>query len=260
MSIKVVILAGGLGSRLSEETGLKPKPMVEIGGRPILWHIMKLYSHYGFREFIVCLGYKGYLIKEYFVNYFLHQSDVTIDIEHNEVQIHNTKTEPWKVTLVDTGLHTMTGGRIKRIEPYIENHTFMLTYGDGVGDIELKRLYEFHKSQGRLATLTAVKPFGRFGAIEINKINEVVSFKEKPEEGHVFVNGGFFVVEPEVLKYIQGDATSWEKEPLERLANNRELTAFQHNGFWMCMDTQRDKNELELLWSSGKAFWKVWKD
>ncbi len=259
MKPKVVILAGGLGSRLSEETVLKPKPMVEIGGRPILWHIMKLYSSYGFNDFIICLGYKGYMIKEYFSNYFLHQADLTIDIGKNALEIHKSKAEPWKITLVDTGEDTMTGGRIKRIQSYVGNKTFMLTYGDGVADVDIQKLYAYHKKNKKTVTLTAVKPSGRFGALEINNKDEVVSFKEKPSGDNRFINGGFFVLEPGIFDYIASDDTTWEKEPLENLAKEKEVASYKHYGFWMCMDTLRDKNDMENLWAKGLAPWKKWK-
>jgi len=258
--MKVVILCGGLGTRLREETEVRPKPMVEIGGKPILWHIMKIYSAFGFNEFIICLGYKGYMIKEYFSNYFLHQSDVTIDIKSNKIEVHNNVCEPWKVTLVDTGLNTMTGGRIKRIKNYIKNETFMVTYGDGVGNIDLKKLLDFHKNHGKYATLTAVQPLGRFGALEINTKDEIINFQEKPKGDKAWINGGFFVLEPQIFDYINGDETIWEREPLEKLAKNGQLAAYKHKGFWMCMDTLRDKKELEALWNSGNAPWKIWKD
>jgi len=257
--MKVVILAGGFGTRLSEETDIKPKPMIEIGGKPILWHIMKIYSAYGFNDFIICLGYKGYIIKEYFANYFLHMSDVTIDLKNNQMEIHNVKAEPWKVTLVDTGLNTMTGGRIKRIQSYILNETFMLTYGDGVGDINIKELLEFHKKHGKYATLTAVQLSGRFGALDLNE-NEVNAFKEKPKGDGSWINGGFFVLEPQIFDYIKDDDTVWEKEPLENLARNGQLMAYKQTGFWKPMDTLRDKRELEALWQSKNAPWKVWNE
>lgn len=256
--MKVVILAGGLGTRLSEETVVKPKPMVEIGGRPILWHIMKIYSSYGFNEFIICLGYKGYMIKEYFSNYFLHMSDVTFDMENNRMEIHQKHVEPWKVTLVDTGQDTMTGGRIKRIHEYVNNHTFMLTYGDGVADIDICRLLECHQKYGRLATLTAVQPPGRFGLANINEKNEVDSFVEKPVGDGNWINGGFFVLEPQIFDYINGENIIWEREPLEALALQKQLMAYKHYGFWRPMDTLRDKVLLENLWNTGKAPWKTW--
>ena len=258
--MKVVILAGGFGTRLSEETSIKPKPMVEIGEKPILWHIMKIYSHYGFNDFIICLGYKGYIIKEYFANYFLHMSDVTIDLRANRIEVHSSRSEPWRVTLVDTGLHTQTGGRIKRIQRYIGNETFMLTYGDGVADINIDRLVEFHRKHGKLATVTAVQPPGRFGALELDSDGNVIEFKEKPKGDGAWINGGFFVLESGVFDYIDGDDTIWEREPLEKLAQDGQLVAYKHKGFWKPMDTLRDKRELEALWESGNPPWKVWKD
>jgi len=257
--MKVVILAGGFGTRLSEETEIKPKPMVEIGGKPILWHIMKIYSSFGFNDFIICLGYKGYVIKEYFANYFLHMSDVTIDLKNNKIEIHNVKSEPWRVTLVDTGLNTMTGGRIKRIQQYVADETFMLTYGDGLGNININELLEFHRKHGKYATITAVQPTGRFGALKL-KGNQVLAFKEKPKGDGGWINGGFFVLEPEIFNYIEGDETVWEKEPLENLAKDGQLMAYKHKGFWKPMDTLRDKRELESLWQSGNPPWKIWDD
>ena len=257
--MKVVILAGGLGTRISEETSVRPKPMVEIGGKPILWHIMKIYSHYGFHEFIICLGFKSYIIKEYFSNYFLHMSDVTFDMRSNSMQIHQQYAEPWKVTLVETGLETMTGGRLKRVAPYIGNETFMMTYGDGVGDINIRELLEFHKKHGKHATVTSVQPSGRFGALNLDNNSNVISFQEKPKGDGSWINGGFFVLAPQVLNYIKSDETNWEKEPLESLARESQLVAFTHKGFWQPMDTLRDKNHLEELWKSDKAPWKVWK-
>lgn len=257
--MKVVILAGGFGTRLSEETDVKPKPMVEIGGRPILWHIMKIYSHYGFNDFIICLGYKGYIIKEYFANYFLHMSDVTFDMQSNAMTVHEQFAEPWKVTLVDTGQETMTGGRIKRIAPYLGNETFMLTYGDGVSDVNIPDLLAFHRKHGKWATVTATQPSGRFGALNIGADGQVASFHEKPAGDGSWINGGFFVLEPRVLDLISGDGTVFEKEPLELLSGKHELHAFRHGGFWYAMDTLRDKNHLEQLWRSGKAPWKTWK-
>lgn len=254
--MKAVILAGGCGSRLSEETYLKPKPMIEIGNRPILWHIMKIYSHYGITDFIICAGYKGYLIKEYFANYFLHQSDVTFDLKENKVSIHSTYSEPWKITVIDTGENTQTGGRLKRVREYIENKTFCFTYGDGVADININKLISFHKSHGKWATVTAVQPPGRFGAIDMEE-DEVIGFKEKPEGEGGWINGGFFVLAPQVFDLIQDDDTSWESEPLERLAKTGQLNAFKHKGFWRPMDTLRDKNYLNDLWSSDKAPWKI---
>lgn len=256
--MKVVLLAGGFGTRISEESHLKPKPMIEIGERPIIWHIMKLYSHYGFNDFIVCLGYKGYMIKEYFANYFLHQSDITIDLKNNNVEFHISKTEPWKVTLVDTGLRTGTGGRIKRIQKYINNERFMLTYGDGIGDVDIARLLEFHKAHGKFATITAVQPSGRFGTLNLDDKDLVQSFKEKPRGDGAWINGGFFVLEPRIFDYIKGDETFWEQEPLEGFSKNGQLVAFKHSGFWKPMDTMRDKADLESLWNSGRPPWKIW--
>lgn len=258
--MKAVILAGGLGTRLSEETVVKPKPMVEIGGYPVLWHIMKIYSSYGINEFIICLGYKGYIIKEYFANYFLHQSNVTFDMEKNSMEIHDNRCEPWKVTLVDTGEKTMTGGRLKRVKSFVGNETFCFTYGDGVSNVDIKKLVEFHNEQkkdGVLATLIAVNPPVRYGALELND-EKVVRFKEKPRSNDNWINGGFFVLEPEVFDVIEDDLTAWEGEPLESLAGNGQLAAFKHNDFWLPMDTLRDKNRLEELWQTGKAPWKVW--
>jgi len=258
--MKVVILAGGLGTRLSEETDLKPKPMVLIGGKPILWHIMKIYSYYGFNDFIICLGYKGYMIKEYFANYYLHQTDVTIDLKDNVIEYHKSKAEPWKITLADTGLNTMTGGRLKRVQKYIGNETFMFTYGDGVGNINIKELVEFHKSHKKYATMTTIQPTGgRFGITNIDTNNNIIEFIEKPKEDNTWINGGFFVLEPQVFDYIQeGDATYWERAPLEKLAKDNQLKAFKHKGFWKPMDTLREKNELEELWNTNKAPWKLW--
>lgn len=255
--MKAVILAGGLGTRLSEETIVKPKPMVEIGSQPILWHIMKLYSNYGINDFIICLGYKGYMIKEYFSNYFLHTSDVTFDMRTNEMQVHRNHSESWRVTLVDTGDHSMTGGRLKRVASYIGNETFCFTYGDGLSDVNITALIEAHKKNEGLATVTTVRPPGRFGAIDLNH-DKVMGFKEKPEGDGNWINGGFFVLEPEVLNYIDGDNTLWEQEPMETLAKSGKLHAFQHTGFWQPMDTLRDKMKLEELWMSGHAPWKVW--
>ena len=257
--MKVLILAGGFGTRLSEETEIKPKPMVEIGGKPILWHIMKIYSHYGFNEFVILLGYKGYYIKEYFANYFLHQSDVTIDLQSNSMEVHQNHSEPWKVTLIDTGIDTMTGGRIRRAKEYIGNSTFMLTYGDGVGDIEIDKLLEFHKSHGKLLTVTATQPDGRFGAMEIGENNRVNRFLEKPKGDGSWISGGFFVCEPQILDYIDGDNTIFEREPMERLAQEGEIYTYKHYGFWKPMDTLRDKRELNQMWNEGKAKWKIWK-
>jgi len=256
--MKAVILAGGLGTRISEETTVRPKPMVEIGGKPILWHIMKVYSEHGINEFIICCGYKGYVIKEYFANYFLHMSDVTFDMQHNQMEVHQRYAEPWKVTLVDTGEDTMTGGRVKRIADYVKNEqSFCLTYGDGVSDVNIKQLIAFHEEQNVKATLTGVLPPGRFGALDIDN-HKVRSFKEKPKGDGAMINGGFFVLSPTVIDYIDGDDTIWEREPLERLAEQGELAAFPHQGFWQPMDTLRDKLHLEELWQSGTAPWKVW--
>jgi len=257
--MKVVILAGGLGTRISEESDFKPKPMIEIGGKPILWHIMKTYSHYGYNDFVICCGYKAYVVKDYFHHYYMHQADMTIDLEKNTVTHHNSQAEPWKVTLVDTGLNTMTGGRVKRIQRYVEGEAFMLTYGDGVSDVDIASLRRSHEKSGRLATLTAIQPSGKFGAIDIGESGEILTFKEKPKGDGAWVNGGFFVCQPEVFDYIrEGDETIWERGPLERLAGDGQLGAFKHEGFWQPMDTLRDKNELEKLWSSGKAPWKAW--
>jgi len=256
--MKVVILAGGFGTRLSEETVNIPKPMVEIGGKPILWHIMKIYSHYGYNDFIICLGYKGYVIKEYFMNYFMHMSDITVDLSNGGIKVHNSKAENWKVTLVDTGLDTMTGGRIKRIKEHLDGERFMLTYGDGVGDVNINSLVKFHESHGKLATMTAVQPSGRFGALRINDDKKVENFVEKPAGDGAWINGGFFVLEPQVIDYIKDDNTSWEREPLENLTKESQLFAYKHEGFWKPMDTLRDKIELERLWSTKEAPWKVW--
>ena len=255
--MKAVILAGGLGTRLSEETIVKPKPMVEIGGRPILWHIMKIYSYYGVNEFIVCLGYKGFMVKEYFSNYFLHLSDVTIDIATNNMEVHHAKAESWRVTLVDTGEKTMTGGRLKRVASYIGEDDFCFTYGDGLADINIKKLIEFHKAQGTLATVTSVQPPGQFGAVDINQ-GKITSFNEKPLDNGVSISGGFFVLSPKVIEYIEGEGTKWEKEPLEKLATEGQLSAYQHKGFWQPMDTLRDKVLLDRLWESVQTPWKVW--
>ena len=256
--MKVVILAGGLGTRLSEETGLRPKPMVEVGGKPILWHIMKMYSAHGIHDFIICCGYKGYVIKEYFANYFLHSSDVTIDLRNNKLEILEQKAEPWTITLVDTGENTQTGGRLKRVSAYLKNEEdFCLTYGDGVGSVNLTELISFHKGHGKPATMTAVQPPGRFGALELSGTS-IKAFIEKPQGDGGWINGGFFVLKPQVLQYIADDATLWEKTPLEQLAKNNELEALFHKGFWQPMDTLRDKTHLEDLWLSGNAPWKVW--
>lgn len=259
--MKVVILAGGFGTRISEESYLKPKPMIEIGEQPILWHIMKYYSSYGFNEFIICAGYKQHIIKEYFANYYLHHSDITFDFTNkNHITIHNNVAEPWKVTVVDTGLNTLTGGRIKRVKDYIGNETFMLTYGDGVSDVNLNKLLAFHKAKGKLATMTAVQPGGRFGTLEIEGDSTISRFAEKRKEDGGWINGGFMVLEPKVIDYIEDDSTTFEREPLERLSQEGQLCAYQHDGFWQCMDTIRDKQQLEALLQSGKAPWKVWKD
>jgi glucose-1-phosphate cytidylyltransferase len=256
--MKVVLLAGGLGTRLSEETVLKPKPMVEIGGMPILWHIMKTYSFYGYNDFVICLGYKGYLVKEYFANYFLHKSDVTIDLQNNAIEVHESGAEPWKITLVDTGEGSMTGGRIKRIQKYI-NETFMLTYGDGVGDINIGSLVDFHKASGKLCTVTSVQPSGRFGALDIGSDNSVHSFLEKPKGDGSWINGGYMVCEPGVFDFIKdGDSTIWEKEPMEEIARCGEMKAYKHEGFWRPMDTLKDKHDLNDMWNSGDARWKTW--
>ena len=255
---KAVILAGGLGTRLSEETVIKPKPLVEIGSRPILWHIMKLYYHSGISEFIVCLGYKGYLIKEYFSNYFLHQSDVTFDFTSNSIEYHQKRSENWKVTLIDTGADTMTGGRIKKIRDYIGSETFCLTYGDGVSDVNISDLVNFHNNHGKIGTVTAVSPPGRFGALKLDETHTVSGFHEKPLGDGGRINGGFFVLNPDIFGLISDDTTVFEREPLEVLASRRELAAYQHDGFWHPMDTLRDKSYLETLWASGNAPWKVW--
>ncbi len=262
--MKTVILAGGFGTRLSEETGVRPKPMVEIGGKPILWHIMKMYSSYGHNEFIICCGYKGHMIKEYFANYFLTSSDMTFDLENNKMEIHNSNTEPWKVTLVDTGANTMTGGRVKRVQDYIGNEPFFLTYGDGVSDVNIDELLNFHKEQKTHATLTAVQPPGRYGAFNLESTQKLIrSFREKPtgSDGNhevAWINGGFFVLEPEIFKYIDGDSTIWERDPMENLAIENHLSAYKHNGFWQSMDSLRDKEVLAALWESDDTPWKVW--
>jgi glucose-1-phosphate cytidylyltransferase len=255
--MKTVILAGGLGTRISEESHLRPKPMIEIGGRPILWHIMKSYSAFGHRDFIVCLGYRGYMIKEYFANYFLHMSDVTFDMANNRMEVHQNNAEPWRVTLVDTGENSMTGGRLRRVERYVGEEDFCFTYGDGVSDLDINDLVRFHQSEGRLATLTAVQPPGRFGALNVSG-RAVASFQEKPQGDGSWINGGFFVLSNGVFRYIEDDDTVWEREPLEALAREGQLSAYRHNGFWHAMDTLRDKNYLEELWASGKAPWKRW--
>jgi glucose-1-phosphate cytidylyltransferase len=254
--MQVVILAGGLGTRISEESALRPKPMIEVGGRPILWHIMKIYSAHGFTDFIICCGYKGYVIKEYFANYFLHMSDVTIDLGKNAIEVHSRKAEPWRVTLVDTGEQTQTGGRLKRVASYLTGD-FCMTYGDGVGSVDIPALVAFHKSHGKLATMTATQPPGRFGSLQIEG-DAITSFLEKPTGDGGWINGGFFVLNPKALDYVDGDDVIWERAPLERLARAGELKAHFHSGFWQPMDTLRDKNLLEDLWQSGKAPWKVW--
>jgi len=260
--MKVVILAGGLGTRISEESHLKPKPMIEIGDAPILWHILKIYSHYGYNDFIICCGYKEHMIKEYFANYYLHRSDVTFDFSaDNKMIVHSNIAEPWKVTLVNTGVDTMTGGRIKRIRRYVENETFMLTYGDGVSDINLTSLVEQHKSSGKTVTLSATLPSGRFGILEIDDKNlSVVGFQEKAQDTNSWINAGFMVMEPEVFNYIESDRTILERVPLERMSKEGKLGVYKHDGFWQCMDTQRDMQTLMHLWNSGKAPWKVWED
>lgn len=256
--MKVLILAGGYGTRISEESDIKPKPMIEIGGKPILWHIMKHYSSYGFNEFVILLGYKSYVIKEYFANYYLHNSDVTIDTAKQKMEIHNNYSENWKITLIDTGMDTMTGGRVKRAKDYIGNEPFFLTYGDGVSDVNIGELLSFHKKHLKKITMTAIQPEGRFGALKIENDNQISSFLEKPKGDGAWINGGFFVCEPSVLDYIQGDQTIFEKEPLQDLANEGELYSFRHEGFWKCMDTLRDKNQLNEMWASGIAKWKTW--
>ena len=255
--MKAIILAGGLGTRISEETSIRPKPMIEIGGRPILWHIMKGYSAHGVNDFVICCGYKGYLIKEYFANYFLHMSDVTFDLANNEMEVHQHHAEPWKVTLVDTGLDTMTGGRLKRVKEYLEEDTFCFTYGDGLSDINISNLISFHKNQKTLATVSAVQPPGRFGVLDIEK-EKISNFAEKPAGDGSWINGGFFVLEPKIFDYLENDQSIWEKKPLEKLANSNELSAFKHNGFWQPLDTLRDKNYLDELWKSKNAPWKIW--
>lgn len=260
--MKVVILAGGFGTRISEESHLKPKPMIEIGERPILWHIMKYYSHFGYTDFIICLGYKGYVIKEFFADYYLHMSDVTFDFSRGKqkVQIHSNTAEPWCVTLVDTGLNTMTGGRIKRIRDYIGDEDFMLTYGDGVSDVDIHALVDFHKEHGKIATMTAIQPGGRFGVLDIDKDSTVAAFREKAQKDNAWINGGFMVLKPEIIDYIEGDDTFFEREPLEAAASKGELKAYFHNGFWQCMDTQRDRELLDAMLKKNKAPWKVWEE
>ncbi len=256
--MKAVILAGGMGTRISEETSVRPKPMVEIGGKPILWHILKIYSAHGINDFVICLGYKGYIIKEYFANYFMHMSDITFDMAANKMEVHDAKAEPWKVTLVDTGDNTMTGGRLKRVKKYLGEDDFCFTYGDGVGNVDITALLEHHKANARLATLTATQPPGRFGALKLGTNNAVSGFQEKPQGDGGWINGGFFVLSPKAIDYIDSDATIWEREPMEKLAAAGQMSAFMHHGFWQPMDTLRDKMLLEELWASGKAPWKVW--
>ena len=256
--MKAVLLAGGLGTRISEETALRPKPMVEIGGRPILWHIMKMYAAHGVNDFIICLGYRGYVIKEYFANYFLHMSDVTFDLRSNLPNIHYAHAEPWKVTIVDTGENTMTGGRLKRVREYLQDESFCLTYGDGVSDVDIRTTIDFHRAHDKLATMTVVQPPGRFGAVAVDGVGGVSAFQEKPSGDGAWINGGFFVLEPGVLDYIVGDQTTWEAEPLRNLARDGQLAAYQHPGFWQPMDTLRDKHHLEELWRSQNAPWKIW--
>jgi glucose-1-phosphate cytidylyltransferase len=256
--MKAVILAGGYGTRISEESTLKPKPMIEIGGKPILWHIMKLYSHHGINDFVICCGYKQYVIKEYFANYFLHNSDVTFDMSNNSMKVHNNQSEPWKITVVDTGEATLTGGRLKRVREFVGQETFCFTYGDGVADLDIRASIEFHKKHGKIATVTAIQPPGRFGAMEIEG-QKIARFQEKPKGDGSWVNGGFFILNHQVMDLIPGDGTIWEKEPLESLASSGQLIAYKHEGFWQAMDNLRDKNLLEDLWKSGQAPWKVWK-
>lgn len=255
--MKVVILAGGLGTRISEETNIRPKPMVEIGGKPLLWHIMKIYSTHGLNDFIICLGYKGYMIKEYFANYFLHTSDVTFELANNKMHVHQRYSEPWSVTLVDTGDETMTGGRLRRVRSYLDKDDFCFTYGDGLGSVDITALVAFHRKQKTHATVTAVQPPGRFGALDISA-GRITSFQEKPLGDGSWINGGFFVLSPKVIDYIEGDQSTWERQPMERLAQEQQLSAYVHSGFWQPMDTLRDKNHLESLWQSGKAPWQIW--
>jgi glucose-1-phosphate cytidylyltransferase len=256
--MKVVILAGGFGTRFSEETDIKPKPMIEVGGKPILWHIMKIYSHYGYNEFVILLGYKSYMIKEYFANYFLHQSDVTIDLTTNKIDVHHNTSAPWKVTLLDTGESTMTGGRIKRAQKHIGNEPFLLTYGDGVSDVNINNVVKFHKDHGKLMTMTAIQPEGRYGAIDFQSNNQVTNFIEKPKGDNSWINGGFFVCQPEIFDYIENDETIFERKPLETVAGEGNLFAYKHEGFWMCMDALRDKKMLDKYWEDGEAKWKLW--
>jgi glucose-1-phosphate cytidylyltransferase len=255
--MKVVILAGGLGTRISEETHLKPKPLIEIGGMPVLWHIMKMYSFYDMHDFVICCGYKGYMIKEYFANYFLHMSDVTFDIKNNTMEVHQKHAEPWKVTLVDTGINTMTGGRLKKIENFLDDETFCFTYGDGLSDLNIRESVEFHQKNKKYATITAVKPPGRFGSLEINE-NWVEKFNEKPDGDGNWINGGFFVLEPTIFDYIKDESTIWERDPLEKIAQEKQLSAYKHDGFWHPLDTLRDKNNLEELWNNSNTPWKKW--
>lgn len=256
--MKVLLLAGGFGTRISEETHLKPKPMIEIGGKPILWHIMKMYSHYGFNDFVILLGYKGYVIKEYFTNYYLHQSDITVDLENNKTVIHKNKSEPWKITLLDTGLNTFTGGRVLRAKDFVGDDTFLLTYGDGVSDVNIRKLVEYHKSHLGCITMTSVQPEGRFGALTIENDDRVSQFLEKPKGDGAWINGGFFVCDKKIFEYIKDDSTIFEKSPLEDMARDNELFAFKHKGFWKPMDTLRDKNQLEAMLKKGNALWKTW--
>ena len=259
--MKVVILAGGFGTRISEESHLRPKPMIEIGEKPILWHIMKLYSYNGFNEFIICCGYKQHVIKEWFADYYLHNCDITFDFtQSNKMIVHNNISEPWKVTLIDTGLHTMTGGRIKRVREYLGDEPFFLTYGDGVSDVNIQKLLEFHKSRGKMVTLTSAQPGGRFGVLDILEDGTITNFREKKQEDGGWINAGFMVLEPEIMELIEGDTTVFEKYPLEEAARRGQLNAYRHNGYWQCMDTLREKEKLEALWSSGKAPWKIWED
>ena len=255
--MKAVILAGGFGTRISEETTARPKPMIEVGGRPVLWHILKIYAHHGITDFVICLGYKGYMIKEYFANYFLHMSDVTFDLANNNLEVHHKHAEPWRVTLVDTGEQTQTGGRLKRVAGYLDKETFCFTYGDGLADVDITKTLAFHRERGTLATVCAVQPPGRFGALDIEG-TRITRFEEKPSGDGTWINGGFFVLDPGVLRYIADDGTIWERDPLEALALDRQLSAYRHEGFWQPMDTLRDKIKLESLWQSGKAPWKVW--
>lgn len=256
--MKVLILAGGYGTRISEESDIKPKPMIEIGGKPIIWHIMKHYSAYGFNEFVLLLGYKSYVIKEYFANYYLHNSDVTIDTAKKSIEVHNNYSENWKITLLETGLDTMTGGRVKRAKDYVGNEPFFLTYGDGVSDVNIQELLDFHKKHGKKITMTSIQPEGRFGALKIEENNKITSFLEKPKGDGAWINGGFFVCDPSVIDYIADDSTTFEKEPLEKLAKDGELFSYKHDGFWKCMDTLRDKNQLNEMWTNNKAKWKSW--